>query len=218
MRTPILTKLTTCIALCALVACDRPAPANADAKAAADEVDAKAAEAPPEQTAEPETKTEPGTPLTPLASGEVLAFGPAKIMREGHADRAFELQPDGKLTLAGNPYGSMVADGRYLDAGGTLLMTVKPDGIVEGEGNPSGITLTNEGGQLVAKDLEIDMRIEADGTVKVEATGKRAQLLGEGGPQLTSEGCTGDIKRACSLVILSYLMARGNPDSAPEPE
>ena len=214
MRTPTFTTLSTCIALltCALVACDRPAPASADAKA-----DAKAPAA-KQEPAEPETKAEPGTPLSPLASGEVLAFGPAKIMREGHADRAFELQPDGKLTLAGNPYGSLVADGRYLDAAGTLLMTVKPDGIVEGEGNPSGITLTREGGQLVAKDLEIDMRIEADGTVKVEATGKRAQLLGEGGPQLTTEGCSGDIKRACSLVILSYLMARGNPDSAPEPE
>ena len=172
---------------------------------------AKAEQAAEPAVAEPPSEASPDAALQPLPSGDMLAFGSAKIMREGHADRAFELLPDGKVLLKGRPYAMLTTDGRYLNAAGTELMKLGTDGIVLAEGNPNGVLLNAGGGHLEGFELQAHLSYGEGGSLKVEATGRRAQLLGPDGPQLVSEGCEGEVRRACSLITLVYLMALGNP-------
>jgi len=192
----------TCLCM-GLVACSDPAPPAAKSGAKA------AAEGAPEGTKTPSE--------TPSADGPVLTLGAAKIMREGHPERAIEIEADGKVTLAGIPFGILSADGRLLSPGGELTMTVAADGSVAGDSGPSGIALDASGGSLDVPDLKVQLRFEDDGSLVTEATGARAHLLGPDGPQLRSEGCEGPVRRACALITLSYLMALGNPDSPEAP-
>ena len=195
----------TCLCM-GLVACSDPAPpaATSGTKTAAAGDAKEPAETP--------------TTETPSAdAGSVLTLGAAKIMREGHPERAIEIEADGKVTLAGIPFGILNADGRLLSPGGELTMTVAADGSVAGDSGPSGISLDASGGSLDVPDLKVELRFEDDGSLVIEATGARAHLLGPDGPQLRSEGCEGPVRRACALITLSYLMALGNPDSPEAP-
>ena len=198
----------TCLATLLLVApaCDSPAaePSKATQKSEVKQIVIEQVAAKPDDA------------LTD-GSSTIFKLGEAKIMREGHPDRAFELHADGSVTLSGRPFGTLEAEGRFLAPSGAALLTVHADGSVEGENGPSGISLTAGGGKLSAPDLEVEISIEADGSVAVTTTGARAHLLGPDGPELKTEGCTEELRPACTVVALTYLMALGNPDSEKAP-
>jgi hypothetical protein len=185
-----------------LVACKEPQEAPEETKDAAP---AAGAPAPAED------------PPAGSGSTAVLTLGEAKIMREGHADRAIELHADGSVTLAGMPFGTLSTDGRLLDPEGALMMTAREDGSVIGrDGGPIGITLDATGGRIELDKLKVKVSFSADGTIEIEASGEHAVLLQQGAPKLRSEGCTGPVQRSCALLTSSYLMALGNPDSVQE--
>jgi hypothetical protein len=148
----------------------------------------------------------------PPPAGDLLTLGPAKIMRAGHEDRAFELTADGTVTIAGKPYAKLFADGRMLGPLGEELMRVQADGSVASTQGPTGMTLTVDGGALSTATLQVKIRFTPEGVIEVDASGASAGLLSTGG-ELRASGCTGELVRACTLVTLTYLAALGNPDS-----
>ena len=185
-----------------LAACSKPAETADEAaeKAPADEADAR--------------ETPPAAESAGVST--VLTLGEAKIAREGHEDRAIEIAPDGKVTLAGTPFGTLSTDGRLTDPQGALMMTLQSDGSVVGSDGPIGMKIDVTGGSLSLPKLKVKVRFADDGAIVTEASGPNAGLLGQDTPQLRSKGCDGAVRQACALVTLSYLMALGNPDSVQE--
>lgn len=152
----------------------------------------------------------------PETSADVLTLGAAKIMREGHEDRAIELTPEGTVTLAGTPFGTLSSDGTLRSPEGDVMMTVQPDGSVVAGGGPTGMVLDEAGGSLTLPRLSVRIRFEEDGAIVTETSGPNAPLLGTDPPALRSQGCTGPVTKTCALITLSYLMGLGNPDSVQE--
>jgi len=196
--------LACTLALLSLPACDK-SPAKADKSSAESDADKADGEDPPDSNA---VEAEPG-----VDASSVLALGAAKIMREGHPDRAIELTPAGQVSLAGKPFMVLSASGELHDPQGELIMTVSGDGSVSGSEGPTGIELRAKGGSYQSDSLELDVSFADDGTIAVEASGANAGLLGSGSPDLVSEGCAGTMTQTCALVTLNYLMALGSPDS-----
>jgi hypothetical protein len=149
----------------------------------------------------------------PERAADILTLGAAKIMRAGHEDRAIEITPNGTVTLAGTPFGTISSDGRLTSPEGDLMMTVEPDGSVVTSGGPTGIVLDEAGGSLTLPKLSVRIHFGQDGTIETETSGPNAVLLGTDPPALHSEGCTGPVTKTCALITLSYLMGLGNPDS-----
>lgn len=203
----MLRRLGTTFALTtALLACKQPQEAAEQGEQAAP------------ARADPGAETPAEAPSSSASSGAVLTLGEAKIMREGHADRAIELHADGSVSLAGVPFGTLSSDGRLRDPEGALMMRAGEDGAVVGPDGPIGITLDATGGKLELEKLKVKVSFAAGGAIETEVSGEHAVLLGQGSPELRSEGCTGPVQRSCALITLSYLMALGNPDSIREGE
>lgn len=164
----------------------------------------------------------PAEPTPPAATDAVvpdgvepaealLVMGEAKLFERDEPDNAFGIAADGTLTLEGQAVGTVSADGSLKGPDGAVVMQAQADGSVLVRGEPSGLTLSDNGGSATMGDRTVTVSFDGEGLVTIDPPPENAGLL------TGHEGCEGDMAKTCMLVMFGLLMAEPAPSDGPTP-
>jgi subtilisin family serine protease len=188
MRTPLRTLAPVLVSLLLLAACDKkPEEKQADAKKTDD---VKKADE-PEKQAEPEQ---------PKPAAAVLTLGAAKLRAKDKPDEVVEIMADGTVKMGTEVFVKLSSDGKISKPDGSALGEVTPEGSVMIDGKPIGVTLVDDGATITMPDGKTaTIRFAADGTMTLDPKPETSD-------EMTAEGCSGPVAKACALVLTMFVM------------
>lgn len=158
--------------------------------------------------AEPEEAPVAAT-VEPVAEpAELLALGDAKLFETDKPSEAVEIAADGSIRFGGEIMATLSSDGKLTLPDGKVMMEVQPDGSVLGRGEPTGLSISGEGGTLRVGDETATVAFNEDGSVTVDPN------PGPGAPAMAHEGCGGPMAKTCALVMFG--MVANSETSGPE--
>lgn len=121
-----------------------------------------------------------------------LTLGAFRIFEARNPEQAIEMTDEGAVMVGGQEVARVNEDGSLIRRG-VVMATLKEDGrILSGENKP------------------LPMKLDANGVATMSGVtekvyfGEDGSLVGqnENAPKMASEGCTGEVARACMFVLL----------------
>jgi hypothetical protein len=182
--------------------------------AACDKKDEKKADPKAEKQAEPTKKTD--EPVKEVvapepAKADVLVLGAAKLKSKAKPEEVIEIAADGTVSVAGETFVKLSADGKLSKPDGTLIGQVGADGVVTIDGKPMGVTLVEGGASITMPDGKTStVRFAEDGSITIDPKPEK-----DPPDEMTTEGCTGPVAKTCALVLMMILLREGEPSPAP---